>query len=48
MKNRIIKRIYRQHLEWERNMSRKIYLLEAMLVLTITLCALLRYVPELV
>lgn len=45
MKLRLIKRIYRQHLEWERNMSKNVSLLEVIILFTIVVCITLKYAP---
>lgn len=43
MKNRMIRRFYKKNLEWERNMSHRIALTEAMLVLGIVVCVIINY-----
>lgn len=45
MKLRLLKRIYRQHLLWERNMSKNVSLLEVIILLTIVVCIVLQYAP---
>lgn len=47
MKLRLIKRIYRQHLQWEKNMSKNVSLLEVITLFTIVICIILKYAPHL-
>jgi len=47
MKLRIIRRIYKQHLLWEKNMSKNISLLEVIVLFTIVVCIVVKYAPTL-
>lgn len=47
MKLRLIRRIYRQHLLWEKNMSKNISLLEVIVLGTIVVCIVIKYAPHL-
>jgi hypothetical protein len=47
MKLRLIRRIYRQHLLWEKNMSKHISLLEVLVLCTIVVCIVIKYAPTL-
>lgn len=47
MRLRLIQRIYRKHLEWEKNMSKNVSLLEVITLLTIVVCIVLKYAPHL-
>jgi hypothetical protein len=47
MKLRLIRRIYRQHLLWEKNMSKHISLLEVVVLFTIVVWIVLKYAPTL-
>lgn len=45
MKLRLIRRIYKQHLLWEKNMSKNISLLEVVVLFTIVVCIVVKYAP---
>ena len=45
MKLRLIQRIYKQHLLWEKNMSKHISLLEVIVLFTIVVCIVVKYAP---
>jgi len=45
MKLRLIRRIYKQHLLWEKNMSKNISLLEVIVLFTIVVCIVVKYAP---
>lgn len=47
MKLRLIQRIYKKHLDWERNLSKNIPLLEIIVLFTIVVVSILRYAPTL-
>jgi len=47
MKLRPIRRIYKQHLLWEKNMSKNVSLLEVIVLFTIVVCIVIKYAPHL-